>query len=77
MIFLYCHLPFQEHQELDLLKKMILLIWTAIGFPCINIPIKYSNTTLPYGLMIVSTHYNDLALLDFAKKIDKLLKKIL
>ena len=53
------------------------LIWTAIGFPCINIPIKYSNTTLPYGLMVVSTHYNDLALLDFAKKLDKLLKKIL
>ena len=52
------------------------LIWTAIGFPCISIPIKYSNTTLPYGLMVVSTHYSDLALLDFAKKLDKLLKKI-
>tara|TARA_S200000501_G_scaffold233228_1_gene218769 strand:+ start:10216 stop:11565 length:1350 start_codon:yes stop_codon:yes gene_type:complete len=51
------------------------LIWTAIGYPCINIPIKYPSSKLPYGLMVVSTDYNDLALLDFAKMLDKLLKK--
>tara|TARA_A100001015_G_scaffold305034_1_gene397128 strand:- start:2413 stop:3729 length:1317 start_codon:yes stop_codon:yes gene_type:complete len=51
------------------------LIWTAIGYPCINIPIKYPSSKLPYGLMVVSTDYNDLALLDFAKMLDKSLKK--
>ena len=46
------------------------LIWTTMGYPCINIPFKFSKYSLPYGLLIVANEFNDLSLLEFSKKIN-------
>lgn len=52
------------------------LIWTFFGAPSISLPIFYSEEKkLPYGLQIISSRYNDLSLINFSKKIMKLLKK--
>ena len=45
------------------------LIWTAMGYPCMNIPFKYSKNSLPFGLLIISGEFNDFSLLEFCKKI--------
>ena len=45
------------------------LIWTAMGYPCINIPFKYSKNSLPFGMLIISNEFNDFNLLEFCKKI--------
>ena len=45
------------------------LIWTAMGYPCMNIPFKYSKNSLPFGLLIISDEFNDFSLLEFCKKI--------
>ena len=41
-----------------------------MGYPCINIPFKFSKYSLPYGLLIVANEFNDLSLLEFSKKIN-------
>lgn len=46
------------------------LIWTFLGYPSITIPLFMNKENLPYGLQIISKKYNDLALIDFAKKIE-------
>jgi Asp-tRNA(Asn)/Glu-tRNA(Gln) amidotransferase A subunit family amidase len=45
------------------------LIWTTMGYPCINIPFKYSKNSLPFGMLIISNEFNDFNLLEFCKKI--------
>ena len=56
-------------------KEDTCLIWTTFGYPTISLPIyKSKKTNLPFGLQIISSKYNDFSLLEFSKKINKLLK---
>ncbi len=50
------------------------LIWTTMGYPCINIPFKDSKNNLPFGLLVISNEFTDFNLLKFCnqKKIIKL-----
>ena len=41
------------------------LIWTTMGYPCINIPFKYYKNDLPFGLLVVSNEFTDFNLLKF------------
>ena len=56
--------PLKNNLEID----DTCLIWTTLGFPCLNMPFKFFKDKLPFGLMLVSNEFNDFALLDFAKK---------
>jgi Asp-tRNA(Asn)/Glu-tRNA(Gln) amidotransferase A subunit family amidase len=57
-------------------KKDTSLIWSFFGAPSISLPIFYDKITeLPFGLQIISSRYNDIALLNFSEKIIKNLKK--
>ena len=57
-------------------KKDTSLIWSFFGAPSISLPIFYDEITgLPFGLQIISSRYNDIALLNFSEKIIKNLKK--
>jgi Asp-tRNA(Asn)/Glu-tRNA(Gln) amidotransferase A subunit family amidase len=52
------------------------LIWTFLGYPVLNLPIFYDETTkLPYGLQIIGKKFSDLSLLDFAENLEKKYKK--
>ena len=50
------------------------LIWTTMGYPCINIPFKDKENNLPFGLLVVSNEFTDFNLLKFCiqKRIIKL-----
>ena len=48
------------------------LIWTFLGYPSITIPLFMNKENLPYGLQIISKKYNDLALLEFSEKLEKI-----
>ena len=41
------------------------LIWTTMGYPCINIPFKDKENNLPFGLLVVSNEFTDFNLLKF------------
>lgn len=57
-------------------KKDTSLIWTFFGAPSISLPIFFDkNVGLPFGLQIISSRYNDFALLDFSDKLIKNLMK--
>ena len=45
------------------------LIWTALGFPQITLPIIESQDNNPIGLSVLSSKGNDSFLLDFVKKV--------
>lgn len=52
------------------------LIWTFLGYPALNLPIFYDETTkLPYGLQIIGKKFSDLSLLDFAENLEIKYKK--
>tara|TARA_B100000989_G_scaffold255083_1_gene203895 strand:- start:12386 stop:13705 length:1320 start_codon:yes stop_codon:yes gene_type:complete len=44
------------------------LIWTTMGYPCINIPFKDNKNNLPFGLLVVSNEFTDFNLLKFCIK---------
>ncbi len=57
-------------------KKDTCLIWTYFGAPSISLPIFYDQKTgLPFGLQVITSRYNDFALLDFSNKLIKNLSK--
>ena len=39
-----------------------------MGYPCINIPFKFSKNPLPFGMLVISNEFNDFSLLEFCKK---------
>ena len=41
------------------------LIWTTMGYPCINIPFEDNENNLPFGLLLVSNEFTDFNLLKF------------
>ena len=45
------------------------LIWTFLGMPALNLPIFKGPNTLPFGLQMISSRYNDHKLLEIANKI--------
>ncbi len=52
------------------------LPWTQIGFPAINIPTTKNEEGLPMGLQVVGKWNSDETLLDWAKDIEKVVRKI-
>jgi len=64
----FCKAPLHSEKE----KDDCCLIWTAMNMPCLNIPFFKKKETLPYGIMIASSKFNDFSLLEFSKDLSKL-----
>lgn len=59
----------EEMTPLELYKMDMMTIPPNLcGFPQLSFPYAYSNSGLPMGAQLITTHFNDYALLDFAKE---------
>lgn len=50
-------------------------VWTAMGLPCIHLPLGYTDAGLPIGLQLVGKLYEDASLLRAAQALHLLLDK--
>lgn len=48
--------------------------WTLLGIPCLNLPVTLDEPSLPIGVTLISSRFDDRRLLDIARMIEPLLK---